>query len=207
MFADKIGVSFSPKPIFWISVLEKKSINKMSEKTLLGPGSRVEHPAFGIGVVLKLHLVAYEICFVKHGIKLVGKDYDNWATIIEALPAEEIITFTEAEKSLVRILKTFDAVQEIVPLGEKWRDGVMILKSGDASMQPKEVPIDTFFHKIVMMRDRLRVLEQQINAHQKLSDEDKVNLQQYITRCYGSMKTFNILFKNREDYFTGESSK
>lgn len=83
----------------------------------------------------------------------------------------------------------------------------MILKPGDTGLASKEMPIDTFFHKIVMMRDRLRVLEQQINAHKGLSDEEKVNLQQYITRCYGSMTSFNLLFKDKEDYFVGESSK
>jgi hypothetical protein len=98
-------------------------------------------------------------------------------------------------------------VNEIIPLGDRWKGGSMILQPADKSQKPKEVPIDAFFHKIVMMRDRLRVLEQNINVNKKLDDEDKVNLQQYITRCYGSMTTFNVLFKNKEDYFVGESSK
>lgn len=174
---------------------------------LLGIGSRVKHPAFGDGVVLRLHVAAYEVCFIQFGIKMVGKDYSAWQ-VVEAIPVEETVSFTEAEKSLVRILRAWAGVSlEKVPLGDRWTGGKMILKSGDDSVQPKEVPIDTFFHKIVMMRDRLRVLEQSINAHKKLDDEDKVNLQQYITRCYGSMTTFNVLFKNKEDYFVGESGK
>lgn len=174
---------------------------------LLGIGSRVKHPAYGDGVVLRLHVAAYEVCFIQFGIKMVGKDYTAWQ-VVEAVPAEEAVSFTEAEKSLVRILRAWAGVSlEKVPLGDRWTGGKMILKSGDDSVQPKEVPIDTFFHKIVMMRDRLRVLEQNINAHKKLDDEDKVNLQQYITRCYGSMTTFNVLFKNKEDYFVGESGK
>lgn len=80
----------------------------------------------------------------------------------------------------------------------------MELKPGEEGLKSKEIPIDTFFHKIVMLRDRLRVLEQNINSHAKLSDEDKVNLQQYITRCYGSLTTFNVLFDRKEDWFVGE---
>jgi hypothetical protein len=173
----------------------------------LGIGSRVEHPAFGQGVIIRLHTAAFEVCFMQFGIKMVGRDYDKWS-VIEAIPAEENVTFTEAEKSLQKILRDWAGTAlETIPLGDRWKNGKMVLTPGDANTQSKEVPIDTFFHKIVMMRDRLRVLEQHINASKKLSDEDKVNLQQYITRCYGSMTTFNVLFRNKEDYFVGEGAK
>ena len=172
---------------------------------LLGIGSRVKHPAFGDGVVVRLHVAAYEVCFTQFGLKMVGKEYASWQ-VVERIPAEESVTFTEAEQSLVRILRAWSGVSlENVPLGDRWKGGKMILQA--EGVQPKEIPVETFFHKIVLMRDRLRVLEQNINAHKKLDDEDKVNLQQYITRCYGSMTTFNVLFKNKEDYFVGESGK
>ncbi|MDO8367626.1 MAG: hypothetical protein Q7T20_12565 [Saprospiraceae bacterium] len=172
---------------------------------LLGIGSRVKHPTYGDGAIIRLHVAAYEVCFMQFGLKMVGKDYNAWQ-IIERIAPEEVVSFTEAEQSLVRILKAWAGFSlEIVPLGDRWKNGKMILQAD--GVQPKEVAIDVFFHKIVMMRDRLRVLEQGINAHKKLDDEDKVNFQQYITRCYGSMTTFNVLFKNKEDYFVGESGK
>lgn len=172
---------------------------------LLGIGSRIKHPAYADGVVVRLHVAAYEVCFMQFGLKMVGKDYAGWQ-VVERIPPEEAVSFTEAEQSLVRILRAWSGVNlETVPLGDRWKNGKMVLQAD--GVQPKEIPIDTFFHKIVMMRDRLRVLEQGINAHKKLDAEDKVNLQQYITRCYGSMTTFNVLFKNKEDYFVGESGK
>lgn len=108
------------------------------------------------------------------------------------------------ERSLARILRLWGEVTDVVPLGDRWMGGTMILQPADKSQKPKELPIEVFFHEVVMLRDRIRVMEQQINAHKKLSDEDKVNLQQYITRIYGTLTTFNVLFKNKEHWFVGE---
>ena len=88
-------------------------------------------------------------------------------------------------------------------LGGRWQGGEMILKPGKEGTAEKRVPIEAFFHKIVMVRDKLRVLEQKVNASDKLTDEDKVQLQQYVTSCYGSLTTFNVLFARREDGFIG----
>ncbi len=138
-----------------------------------------------------------------YGIKQVGKDYDKW-DVIEAIPVEEEVTFNEAEKSLIKILRHFSDISEEVPLGDRWVGGTMILKPSDDNLKEKEIPIETFFHKIVMVRDRLRVMEQRINSSDNLTDEDKINLQQYLTRIYGSLTTFNVLFKYKEHNFVGE---
>ena len=173
---------------------------------ILGIGSRIKHPAFGFGVIIRLNVAAYDVCFQTYGIKMVGKDYDKWE-VIDAVPAESSVTYTEAEKSLMKILKNWSDISSIVPLGDKWQGGTIILKPDDPALQPKEIPIETFFHKIVMVRDRLRVMEQRVNANKKMTDEEKVNLQQYITRIYGSLTTFNILFRYKEDGFVGERTK
>jgi hypothetical protein len=178
----------------------------MSEnKSLLGVGSRVRHPAYGEGVVIRLHMAAYELSFQTYGIKNVGKDYDQWE-IIERVETDEPVTYTEAEKSLIKILRTWSDITELSPIGDRWKGGTLVLQPKDPSLKPKDIPLETFFHKIVMLRDRLRVLEQKINSHATLSEEEKVDMQQYITRIYGSLTTFNVLFRDKEDHFIGEKS-
>jgi hypothetical protein len=170
----------------------------------LGIGTRLQHTQYGPGVIVGVKYAVYLISFIHHGIKEIDKDDDHLDDIIPENVTEEIETHSEVEKSLLKILRRWGGLTENVPLGEKWRGGMLVLHSGDKSIKPKEVPIDIFFHKIVMARDRLRVLEQQINGHKGLSDEDKVNLQQYITRIYGSFTTFNVLFRNKEQWFIGD---
>lgn len=94
----------------------------------------------------------------------------------------------------------------LVPLAAKWEGGTLRLIPGKPEAQSKDLPIDTLFHKIVMVRDRLRVLEQKVNAHPKMSDAEKVEMQQYITRIYGSLTSFNVLFRDKEDTFIGAKS-
>ena len=176
----------------------------MSE-LFLGVGSRVKHPQFGKGVVVQIRSDAYEITFIEIGTRNITRDYEGLEVIEAVETPADLATYEKMEKRLIRVLRRFSDRQETVPIGAKWTGGNMILTPGDKSLKEKEIPIDTFFHKIVMVRDRLRVLEQKINTS-ALTDEDKVELQQYITRVYGSLTTFNVLFKNKEDQFTGEKT-
>lgn len=176
------------------------------EQTKLGIGTRLQHTHYGPGVIVGIRYATYLISFLHHGIKEIDKADDMLDEIIPENVTEEIETHSETEKSLLKILRLWGGITEPVPLGDRWQHGVMLLQPADKSLKPKEIPIEDFFHKIVMLRDRLRVLEQNINSHKKLSDEEKVNLQQYITRCYGSLTTFNVLFKNKEHWFVGEKS-
>ena len=173
---------------------------------ILGIGSRIDHPDYGKGVVTNVTSRMYWVTFIDRGLETIGVD-DTFEVIEAAEDEVDTVSFYEVEKSLRDILKKWSDASEIVPIGDRWKGGTMILQPKDPSLSNKEIPISTFFHKIVMLRDRLRVMEQKINSSKVLEEQDKIDLQQYITRCYGSLTTFNVLFKNNSQHFKGESSK
>ena len=174
----------------------------------VGIGSRIKHPGLGEGVIVGSTYTHYNISFAK-GLAEIVKTFPGLEVVERVELVEPVaeatsgLTLEEVEDALQRILLKWSDATQIVPLADKWQSGTMVLKPSSSALQTKEIPIDQFFHKIVMLRDRLRVLEQKINAHDKLSDTDKVDMQQYITRVYGSLTTFNVLFKNKDDQFVG----
>lgn len=176
------------------------------DQTTLGIGTRLQHTQYGPGVIVGVKFATYLIAFINTGIKEIDKTDTQLEEIIPENVSVEVETQSETEKSLLKILRMWGGITEPVPLGDRWIKGMMLLQPADKSLKPKEIPIEDFFHKIVMLRDRLRVLEQNINSSKTLTDEEKVNIQQYITRCYGSLTTFNVLFRNKEQNFVGEKS-
>lgn len=139
------------------------------------------------------------------GLETISIDGDF--EVIEAVEDKvDSVSFSEVEQSLVSILKRWSDASSVTPIADKWKKGNLILQPGDSNLSDKEIPIDTFFHKIVMVRDRIRVMEQKINSSKNLDDQEKVDLQQYITRIYGSLTTFNVFFSNKSDHFIGAKS-
>ncbi|GAC1416391.1 MAG: hypothetical protein NVS9B7_15830 [Flavisolibacter sp.] len=177
------------------------------DQLTLGVGTRLQHTLHGPGVIVGIRYATYLISFIYHGIKEINKNDPHLEEILPENVTEEIETHSEFETALLKILRLWNGFSEVVPLGDRWKGGTMLLQPADKSLKPKEIPIEDLFHKIIMLRDRLRVMEQQINSHKKLDDKEKINLQQYITRIYGSLTTFNVLFKNKEEWFVGEGGK
>jgi hypothetical protein len=171
---------------------------------ILGIGSRIKHPELGLGVVTNVTSKHYWVTFIDSGLETI--DLDTEVEVIEAIDSEvDTVSFYEVEKTLKTILQRWSDLSQPVAIADKFKGGKLILEPSTPTAN-KEVPIETFFHKIVMVRDRLRVMEQKINAS-KLEESDKIELQQYITRIYGSLTTFNVLFKSQNDYFVGEKTK
>lgn len=182
------------------------------EETTAGIGTRVEHHHYGKGIIVEAGSEHYTIWFkMQNSAKTVSKDYDG-LRIID--PAEDksagsiTLSLADIEEAVEQVLeRRLHDTAQIVPIATRWNNGTLILKPADDGLQPKELPIETFFHKIVMVRDRLRLIEQKINAHKGLTDADKVDLQQYITASYGSLTTFNVLFREAHHQFKGSGGK
>lgn len=178
---------------------------KLQELTV---GLKIRHPQYGEGTVKSIGEKSAEVRF-----------NDAQRTIDPELsgitPAEPTATMTGLSVPLKQFVESVaaatidklgfekpDAVVE--QLGARWHKGKLVLHPADPTLQTKEIPVEVFFHKIVGVRNQLRVLEQKLNAHATLSDGEKVEMQQYISRCYGSLTTLNVLFKNKEDQFSSK---
>lgn len=173
-------------------------------------GQRVRHPQYGVGTVKTISEVTAEVQF-DEGRRTVAPEPSGLQ------PAEAQAALHGLEMPLAQFVQqTLDATLDklgfekpeavVEQLGAKWHRGKAVLHPADPALQAKEIPLETLFHKVVGIRNQLRVLEQKINGHAGLSDGEKVELQQYITRCYGSLTTFNVLFKNKEDQFSSKST-
>jgi hypothetical protein len=169
-------------------------------------GQRVQHPQYGTGTVRGIAPVTAQIQFDDGNERTVAPESaglepaEPQAAVSGLnLPLKQFVEQTlDAAVAKLGLQKPDSVVEQ---LGLRWHGGKAVFHPADATLQTKEVPLEVFFHKIVMVRNNLRVLEQKINAHEKLSDGEKVEMQQYITRGYGSLTTFNVLFKEKEDQF------
>jgi len=172
-------------------------------------GLRVRHPQYGVGAVKSISERTAEIRF-DDAQRTVDPELSQLEPAEPAaslsgleIPLKQFVDQT-VETVLTRLgYEKPDAV--VSQLGVRWHKGRLVMHPADPTLQTKEVPLEMFFHKIVGVRNQLRVLEQKINSHAALSDGDKVEMQQYISRCHGSLTTFNVLFKTKEDQFSSKS--
>ena len=173
-------------------------------------GLKVRHPQYGLGAVKSISERTAEIRF-DDGVRTVAPD------TADLEPAEAQASLTCLDLPLRQLIEQVTATvatqlgleqpnQSVTQLGARWLNGRLVLHPADPTLTTKEIPVEVFFHKIVMIRNNLRNLEQKINAHTGLTEADKIEFQQYITRSYGSLTTFNLLFKDKNDQFSGVSA-
>ncbi len=164
-------------------------------------GTRIEHPKFGNGVIIDdSDEYYYNIYFSGEGEKEISKNFDGMVVVKLVEKDKDAVSLEQITSVLEKIIQPLTEPIEDCKMADKWDGGNLVMQPKDRTLQSKEIPIEAFFHKIVMTRDRLRVMEQKINAS-KLTDTEKVELQQYVTRIYGSLTTFNVLFRFKDDYF------
>lgn len=170
-------------------------------------GTVVVHYRHGEGVVRAVNLTSYDIIFEFGGRLQISKTNTDIEVVDNSnakASNEPSLKLKDVVDAIELVMERYAGITHKVQMGSKWLGGKLVMQPSNNDLKAKEVPIEAFFHKIVMVRDRLRVLEQSINVHPKLNDEERVHLQQYITRIYGSLTTFNVLFADKEDYFVGQ---
>ncbi|MDA8433124.1 MAG: hypothetical protein M0Z60_09200 [Nitrospiraceae bacterium] len=168
-------------------------------------GLVVYHRDHGTGRIVNIEEGRVVVDFIRRGLKFFSPA-EAEETLSDVPQREEEPMhedLDEIKNALREVLQEEGLAGFAPPLAPKWDGGEIVMKPGKSDLQEKTVPVDTFFHKIVMIRNQLRLLEQNINAHKGLSDTEKADLQQYITRCYGSLTTFNALFADKNDWFVG----
>jgi hypothetical protein len=168
-------------------------------------GMKIRHPQYGVGVVKSIAEHTAEIQFEDSRRTIApetsGIEPDETQMTVTGQPVALKSFVEQVVDAAIKELGLEKPEVIVEKLGARWHHGRLVMHPADPALQAKEVPLETFFHKIVMIRNNLRVLEQKINAHPQLTDGEKIEMQQYITRSYGSLTTFNILFKDKEDYF------
>ena len=168
-------------------------------------GLKIKHPQYGVGTVKSIQERTAEIRF-DDGLRTIDPDASGIAAAEPSVAVAglemRLEDFVETTLETVLDRMGYEKPEAVVAqLGLRWHKGKLVLHPADPTLQTKEVPLEVFFHKLVGVRNQLRVLEQKINSHATLTDGEKVEMQQYITRSYGSMTTFNVLFRAKEDQF------